>query len=231
MTSINDEWNELTSAHKPELGLNMIYKFCNEDLSAFYFDIRKDILYCGNKHDPERLSVIKCMDVIFNCLVRWLSPAAPFLTEEAWQHYPKKYGSVHELDEVRIEFRNTELDGQYEVTREFRSEINQILEKLRVDGVIKASHDAIVEVSAKYKDKHLSEKVMKELCIVSEFVYLENCKGIIARPHIGERCARCKFRGEIFDASEADSECSGMWCKRCISVVRNECISVVRNDL
>ena len=53
-------------------------------LSAFYFDIRKDVIYCDQKNQ-ERRSARTLLDIIFNYLVRWLAPSLSFTTEEAWK--------------------------------------------------------------------------------------------------------------------------------------------------
>src|SRR4029079_13041612 len=77
--------------------------FCNEDLSAFYFDIRKDVLYC--EVNPEtgfqterRRAYRTVLDTLFHALVRWLSPVLVFTSEEVWgTRYPNT-GSVHLLE-------------------------------------------------------------------------------------------------------------------------------------
>ena len=77
--------------------------FCNEDLSAFYFDIRKDVLYCevnpetGVQTDRRR-AYRTVLDTLFHALVRWLAPVLVFTSEEVWgTRYPDA-GSVHLLE-------------------------------------------------------------------------------------------------------------------------------------
>jgi isoleucyl-tRNA synthetase len=55
--------------------------FCNEDLSAFYFDIRKDSLYCDAGSGTKRRAYRTILDTLFNALVRWLSPVLVFTSE------------------------------------------------------------------------------------------------------------------------------------------------------
>src|SRR5690606_35562884 len=62
----------------------LLYNFCNEDLSAFYFDIRKDRLYCDAPESFERRATRTVMAEIFNSLSAWLAPILSFTAEEAW---------------------------------------------------------------------------------------------------------------------------------------------------
>jgi isoleucyl-tRNA synthetase len=70
--------------------------FMTADLSAFYFDIRKDALYCDPISSPTRKACLTVLDHLFRCTVAWLAPMLPFTTEEAWlARYPSTEGSVH----------------------------------------------------------------------------------------------------------------------------------------
>jgi isoleucyl-tRNA synthetase len=72
--------------------------FCNEDLSAFFFDIRKDSLYCDAADDPKRMAYRTVLDTLFHALVRWAAPVLVFTSEEVWgTRYPEG-GSVHLLE-------------------------------------------------------------------------------------------------------------------------------------
>ena len=62
----------------------LVTEFCQEDLSALYFDVRRDSLYCDRPDDPRRRAVRTVMDLAFERLTIWLSPLIPFTTEEAW---------------------------------------------------------------------------------------------------------------------------------------------------
>jgi isoleucyl-tRNA synthetase len=72
--------------------------FCNEDLSAFFFDVRKDCLYCDAVTDPKRMAYRTVLDTLFHALVRWAAPVLVFTSEEVWgTRYPDG-GSVHLLE-------------------------------------------------------------------------------------------------------------------------------------
>jgi len=62
-----------------------LLNFCSNDLSAFYFDIRKDVIYCDGDKSKIRRSARTLLEIIFNYLVRWLAPSLSFTTEEAWK--------------------------------------------------------------------------------------------------------------------------------------------------
>ena len=65
----------------------IILNFCNAELSAFFFDIRKDSLYCDSSNSLSVNSTKTVMSILFENLIRWLSPLIPFTTEEAWQSW------------------------------------------------------------------------------------------------------------------------------------------------
>ncbi len=75
-----------------------LIEFCNEDLSAFYFDIRKDSLYCDAPGDPRRRAYRSVLDTLFHALVRWAAPVIVFTAEEVWAARYPEGGSVHLLE-------------------------------------------------------------------------------------------------------------------------------------
>ena len=76
--------------------------FCNEDLSAFYFDVRKDSLYCDAPTDPRRRACRTVLDTLFHALVRYAAPVLVFTAEEVWGTRFPDAGSVHLLEWVKI---------------------------------------------------------------------------------------------------------------------------------
>ncbi len=76
--------------------------FCNEDLSAFFFDIRKDALYCDAADDPKRMAYRTVLDTLFHALIRYAAPVLVFTSEEVWgTRYPEG-GSVHLARMARV---------------------------------------------------------------------------------------------------------------------------------
>ena len=73
-----------------------LHTFCSSDLSAFYFDIRKDALYCDHISSNVRISCIFTLEMIFERLVKWFAPILPFTMEEVWSsRYSEKVESIH----------------------------------------------------------------------------------------------------------------------------------------
>ena len=71
-----------------------LLNFCTVDLSAFYFDIRKDTLYCDPKNSDKRKSTLIILDVILNSLLKWFAPILSFTTEEIYQLVSQKKKSI-----------------------------------------------------------------------------------------------------------------------------------------
>ena len=84
-----------------------LLNFCSNDLSAFYFDIRKDVIYCDNLDSLKRRSARTLLDILFHCLLRWLAPSLVFTCEEAWKARGNQT-SIHLEDFIIIDdlFKN-----------------------------------------------------------------------------------------------------------------------------
>ena len=78
--------------------VRLLTEFCNEDLSAFFFDIRKDCLYCDAVTDPKRMAYRTVLDTLFHALVRYAAPVLVFTSEEVWQTRFPDTDSVHFSD-------------------------------------------------------------------------------------------------------------------------------------
>jgi isoleucyl-tRNA synthetase len=125
--------------------------FCNEDLSAFYFDIRKDVLYCDvdaltGRQSQTRRAYRSVLDVLFHALIRYAAPVLVFTSEEVWGTRFPDGGSVHLL-----EWPNVHLAPELRVDaaswsrlRELRATVTEAIEPLRRDKVIGSSLEAEV---------------------------------------------------------------------------------------
>ncbi|OZA94084.1 MAG: isoleucine--tRNA ligase [Erythrobacter sp. 34-65-8] len=132
--------------------------FCNEDLSAFFFDIRKDCLYCDAVDDPKRMAYRTVLDTLFHALVRYAAPVLVFTAEEVWgTRYPNG-GSVHLLewptipDSGRLNSEDGEIwlheNGKrlvrWSSLRSIRDRVNEQIEPMRREKVIRSSLEAEV---------------------------------------------------------------------------------------
>ena len=127
--------------------------FCNEDLSAFFFDIRKDCLYCDAPTDPKRMAYRSVLDTLFHALIRWAAPVLVFTAEEAWgTRYPDG-GSVHLLEWPELpplcgagEGEVHDLVATWTVLRELRGTVTEAVEPLRRDKIVGSSLEASVSL-------------------------------------------------------------------------------------
>ena len=119
--------------------------FCNEDLSAFYFDIRKDSLYCDAASDPKRRAYRTVLETLFHALVRWLAPVLVFTSEEVWGTRFPEGGSVHLLEWPKCQ-RLTLRNRQWTALRALRQQVTERIEPLRRDKVVGSSLEAEVTV-------------------------------------------------------------------------------------
>jgi len=120
-----------------------IAEFCNEDLSAFFFDIRKDSLYCDAPSDLKRRAYRTVLDVLFHALVRYAAPVLVFTAEEVWgTRYPDG-GSVHLLEWPELSAGDdVDLVEKWSRIRAGRMLANEAIEPLRREKIIKSSLEA-----------------------------------------------------------------------------------------
>jgi isoleucyl-tRNA synthetase len=143
--------------------------FCNEDLSAFYFDIRKDSLYCDAPSSLKRRAYRTVLDTLFQALVRWLAPVLVFTTEEVWAtRYPDE-GSVHLLEWPAVLPVDVD-EGKWAAIRKVRTACNQVTEQLRTQKVIGSGLEADVLLGTEDESlsRTLSHVDLTELCITAK---------------------------------------------------------------
>src|SRR6185312_9472189 len=111
--------------------------FCSGELSALYFDVRKDALYCDAPSSLRRRAARTVLDIVFDRLVRWLAPILCFTAEEAWltRHGDGPETSVHleTYAEVPASWRDDALDEKYAKLRDLRRVVTGALEKERAE--------------------------------------------------------------------------------------------------
>ncbi|PHS25210.1 MAG: isoleucine--tRNA ligase [Robiginitomaculum sp.] len=124
---------------------SLLFTFCNEELSAFYFDIRKDALYCDPQSSDRRLAARTVLDLIFNRLVIWFAPLLPFTMEEVWlTRFPSDDGSVHvqTFPDTPKDWRDEALAEDWQRIATLRRVVLGALEKARADKFIGSSLEA-----------------------------------------------------------------------------------------
>jgi isoleucyl-tRNA synthetase len=126
-----------------------LFNFCVNDLSAFYFDIRKDALYCDPYESVTRKSALTVLDRVFEALTAWLAPMLCFTMEEAWlTRFPGDKGSVHlrQFPEIPAAWRNEALLEKWRKVRAVRRVVTGALEVERKEGHIGSSLEAAPNV-------------------------------------------------------------------------------------
>jgi isoleucyl-tRNA synthetase len=156
-----------------------INQFMTVDLSAFYFDIRKDALYCDPISSVTRRSCLTTLDHLFRCTVTWLAPMLCFTAEEAWQsRFPTAEGSVHlELfPEVPATWRNDQLAEQWRKVRIVRRVVTGALELERAGKRIGSSLEAdpFVYISNEELCDAMVDIDLAEICITSAGTLVES---------------------------------------------------------
>jgi isoleucyl-tRNA synthetase len=152
--------------------------FMTVDLSAFYFDIRKDALYCDPTSSGTRKACLTVLEEVFRCTVTWLAPMLPFTAEEAWlSRYPSNDDSVHlELfPTVPADWRDDRLAERWRKIREVRRVVTGALEIERAAKRIGASLEAapVIYVAAADLFAALVDVDLAEVCITSAALLVE----------------------------------------------------------
>jgi isoleucyl-tRNA synthetase len=182
--------------------------FMNTELSAFYFDIRKDTLYCDPPSSPARKAALTAIDMICDAILKWLAPVLSFTTEEAWRLYkPDAEPSVHlTLFPDGLEsLRGDALAAKWEIIRNVRRVVTGALEVERAAKRIGSSLEAspIVYVSNRELLGTLFDVDLAEVCITSNYEISEGAApagafrlndvpgvAVVVEKAVGTKCAR-----------------------------------------
>jgi isoleucyl-tRNA synthetase len=200
-----------------------IADFCNEDLSAFFFDIRKDSLYCDAPGDLKRRAYRTVLDTLFHALVRYAAPVLVFTAEEAWGTRFPDAGSVHLLEWPDVAPND---DGSLEVrwdnVRQIRSEVLDAIEPMRREKLVGSSLEAVVKLRVKAASlvEAANSVDLAEVCIAESVTVTGFADDSVSELRLVEfagrtthhKCGRC-WR-HLPEVSE-----DGALCSRCDHVV------------
>lgn len=156
-----------------------LFNFMTVELSAFYFDIRKDALYCDAPSSMKRTASLQVVSILFDHLVKWLAPMLPFTMEEAWlERHGSNAVSVHlqQLGEVPAEWRDDALAAKWQKIRRLRRVVTGALEVERREKRIGSSLEAapVVHVSDPELIAVLDGLDFAEICITSQIEVTDN---------------------------------------------------------
>jgi isoleucyl-tRNA synthetase len=181
--------------------------FANVELSAFYFDVRKDALYCDAPSSPRRRASLYVIRKLFDCLVLWFAPMMPFTTEEAWLSRDPSAVSVHleQFPAIPAEWKNEALAEKWKKVRAVRRAVTGALEIERKEKRIGSSLEAAPQVFVSDAGLLAALKGLDfaEICITSDITVsagegpadafrADDVAGVAVVPSLaeGSKCAR-----------------------------------------
>ena len=208
LASIDATIREMTETYDFHGIFSELHQFCNSDLSAFYFEIRKDTLYCDNPDATARRACRTVMDEVFNRLTAWLAPILCFTAEEAWQsRHADINQSVHlrSYDPVPADWHNNAIAAKWAEIRKARQVVMSALETARNDGKIGASLQATpmvyisADMQAAFTGQDAASLFITSSATLSSDVAPEDAFRLDAIDDVavvvavadGEKCARC----------------------------------------
>jgi isoleucyl-tRNA synthetase len=206
--------------------VSALHAFCANDLSAFYFDIRKDAVYCDGVSDIKRRSCITVMHELFLFITHWLAPILSFTAEEAWLHYPlnSRQDSIHLnlFPKVDEDWNNRDALERGGIMRKVKKSISAAIEIERAAKVIGSSLEADVVVFSNEQER-LVQLDLEEIAIVSKATVVassdEDVKVVVSKA-IGQKCERCwkvSRSTQVHPTRFGDAAL----CARCLDVVRD----------
>ena len=182
--------------------LHKLYKellnFCTLELSSFYFDIRKDVLYCDSLNSKKRQNCVIVLNIILESLLKWFSPILVFTTEEIYTLVTKEDDkSIHEENFVRPpnKWKNNKLNDKWQKLFKIKQETNIAIEAKRASKEIGSSLEADIKLSIDQKNFELLKNLdLAEYLITSKAeksISKDNKLKIEVNKAKGDKCPRC----------------------------------------
>jgi isoleucyl-tRNA synthetase len=217
LAKLDAELRAATDAFEFNRYARALTDFANADLSAFFFDIRKDCLYCDASDSLTRRSYRTALDILFHALVRYAAPILCFTAEEVWgTRYPDA-GSVHLLEWPEVEglWLDPTLEENWQQLRALRLAVSAAIEPMRKAKELGSSLEARVAIGSAERPAATPSE-LAELFIVSD-VRLEETDHTNVVVHVTDwhKCGRCwRHLPEVKE--------DGDLCDRCEDVVEGD---------
>ena len=174
-----------------------LLNFCTVDLSAFYFDIRKDTLYCDPIDSPKRKSTIILLNIILDSLLKWFAPILSFTTEEIYKLLLDNNKSIHleKFKKYPAKFDNKKLNEKWIELIKIRNICNISIEEKRSVKEIGSSLEAELKIELNEKFKEAVNNIdFSEFCITSkaEVIFNNNEEIFVTTSKAkGSKCSTC----------------------------------------
>ncbi len=237
LTEVDAAVRKAMTAYNFQDAFKTLLNFTNVDLSAVYFDIRKDSLYCDAPDDVRRRANRTVMDEVFKCLTAWFAPIMVFTCEEAWRLRFPDSGSVHlrQFPDVPADWRNADLAAKWSKIFNVRRVVTGALEIERREKRIGSSLEAAPDVFIADADllKAFDGEVAADVFITSQAnltagegpdtaFRMDDTAGVAVVPQkaTGIKCARswkyfdpATARPDFPDITPRDAEAVKAWDK------------------
>ncbi len=174
-----------------------LLNFCTLDLSSFYFDIRKDVLYCDSLNSKKRKNCVIVLNIILESLLKWFAPILVFTTDEIYNLLKKNDESIHESHfvEIPVTWENNNLESKWSKLFKIKQEANIAIEEKRSKKEIGSSLEAEIKLIVNSDIYNLLEGIdLAEYFITSkaEKVQKDDQEITIKVKKItGTKCPRC----------------------------------------
>lgn len=213
--------------------MHKLFNFVINDLSAFYFDIKKDILYCNSALSHSFNSTLTAMDILFTYLCKWLLPVIPFTMEEAYAtryNTPIGQALLHNYTKANATWHNATINSDFAIIKDVKKVVTGCLEVQRSNKVIGSSLEALPTLFTSASNIAVLNKVnFVDVCIVSDLNIQEytnqNTQNAFSLPeventfvifnkHTGTKCSRCwRYYNTMQDTQN-------VLCTRCSQAVK-----------
>ena len=175
-----------------------LLNFCTLDLSSFYFDIRKDALYCDSLDSKKRKNCVIVLNIIFESLLKWFAPILVFTTDEIYSLVNKNKENIHENYFVQIpnSWQNDNLDTKWSKLFKIKQQANIAIEEKRSIKEIGSSLEAEIKLTVNNEIFNLFDGIdLAEYLITSkaEKIKLDSQTDIKieVKKINGDKCSRC----------------------------------------
>ena len=175
-----------------------LLNFCTLDLSSFYFDVRKDVLYCDSLSSKKRKNCVIVLNIILNCLLKWFAPILVFTTDEIYSLVGKKGKSIHEfnLPTIPKKWESKALNEKWKSLYNIKQEANIAIEEKRASKEIGSSLEAELRITTNNVNYKLLDGLdLPEYFITSKAEKFksendEELKIVVTKAK-GDKCSRC----------------------------------------
>ena len=213
LLEVSNEFHNCVEVHDYKRIFSMLFNFFTVDLSAFYFDIRKDALYCDPLDSTRRRACRTVMDHLFRALTTWLAPIMCFTMEEVWQsRFPSEKDSVHlkTFYKADPDWLDSDLAENMNKIREFRTSVYEVLEPMRgakdigssLEVNITASTDAATVDAVKALGLNAGAMPANPTDSLADYLIISECTATVSDP---------KLTVEILSEKDGWAKCERSW--------------------